>query len=65
MAEIEIMKLSLKAQDDEGSWLDIVRGTNLRRTLIVCAIGPGQNTTEKSQPHSTVTDLLNAARPDL
>ncbi|EED12347.1 sugar transporter, putative [Talaromyces stipitatus ATCC 10500] len=36
--EIELLKKSLAANVQKGSWMDLLRGTNLRRTLIVISI---------------------------
>ena len=46
--EIGNMKLALEADGAQGKWKDLVRKTNLRRTLILLGLAPLQSATGSS-----------------
>lgn len=46
--ELTEMKLSLEAEGNGGRWVDLFRGTNLRRTIIVSVIAPGASASGNS-----------------
>ena len=46
--EIGLIKLALEADAGSGKWSELFKGTNLRRTALVCAIGPAQTATGNS-----------------
>ena len=46
--ELATMKLALEADGTHGKWHDLIKGVNLRRTLLVCIIAPAASASGNS-----------------